>query len=149
VSDDYAGMISSYYGRGDVATRILAALQEAGIDPAAATPLDLSRFDNLYAEIHRLLRSGGRYVLQEAGSGPGGAPHFPVPWTRNPAASFLQSAEQARTLLEATGFTRLVPEEVAIASGAQWPPVAQRHSHIFPGVPGVARHWSRSLGRSR
>jgi hypothetical protein len=39
-------MISGYYGRGDVATRILAALQEAGIDPATATPLDLSRFDN-------------------------------------------------------------------------------------------------------
>jgi hypothetical protein len=53
---------------------------------------------------------------------------------RNPAASFLQSAEQARTLLQATGFTLLVWEELAIASGAQRPPVVQRQSHIFPGV---------------
>jgi hypothetical protein len=29
VSDDYAGMINGYYGRGDVATRIRAALQES------------------------------------------------------------------------------------------------------------------------
>jgi hypothetical protein len=55
VSDDYAGIVSGYYGRGDVATRILAALREAGIDPATATPLDLSRFDNLHARVPPVL----------------------------------------------------------------------------------------------
>jgi len=36
--------------------------------------------DRLYAEIHRLLKPGGRAAMFDIFAGPGGPVHFPVPW---------------------------------------------------------------------
>jgi sarcosine/dimethylglycine N-methyltransferase len=61
----------------------------------------------LYREIRRVLKSGGRFatydvVLKD------GDPHFPVPWARTPATSFLLNADATREAIEPAGFRTLV-----------------------------------------
>ena len=85
---------------------------------ALALPLVDGRFDiallqhvamniadraKLYREIRRVLKPGGRFatydvVMKE------GSPHYPVPWARTSASSFLLSAEATRAAVEEAGF---------------------------------------------
>lgn len=75
----------------------------------------------LYGEIRRVLRPRGRFatfdvVLKE------GEPHYPVPWARTPATSFLLTAAATREAVEASEFRTLVCQddtEVAKAWAAQ------------------------------
>jgi SAM-dependent methyltransferase len=93
---------------------------------ATAMPFDAASFDlawsqnaamniadraGLYGEIHRVLKPGGRFALQEVTAGPGGAPHFPTPWSRDGSISFLLSPEATRAALEAAGFRVLAWED--------------------------------------
>jgi SAM-dependent methyltransferase len=93
---------------------------------ATAMPFDAASFDlawsqnaamniadraGLYGEIHRVLKPGGRFALQEVTAGPGGAPHFPTPWSRDGGISFLLSPEATRAALEAAGFRVLAWED--------------------------------------
>jgi SAM-dependent methyltransferase len=90
----------------------LAWLQNAAMNIAAR--------DRLYGEIHRVLKPRGRFALQDVTSGPGGAPHYPVPWARDPGISFLVSPEATRAQLEAAGFRILDWQDktgIAIAEG--------------------------------
>ncbi|MGI8855919.1 MAG: class I SAM-dependent methyltransferase [Thermomicrobiales bacterium] len=67
----------------------------------------------LAAEIHRVVRPGGRYALHETMAGPVQPIHFPVPWANDPSISFLQSPEDARATLAAAGFTEIAWAELA------------------------------------
>jgi len=58
----------------------------------------------LYAEMHRVLRPGGRLALQDVLAGAGGPSHFPVPWARRPEDSFLVDEAMQRRLLVEAGF---------------------------------------------
>ncbi len=60
--------------------------------------------ERLYREIHRVLSPGGRMALHEILGGPNAPIHFPVPWARDPATSFLRPAHTIRTLLARIGF---------------------------------------------
>jgi len=61
----------------------------------------------LYGEIRRVLKAGGKLatfdvVLRD------GDPHYPVPWAKTPATSFLLSEAETRTMIEGAGFRPLV-----------------------------------------
>lgn len=58
----------------------------------------------LYAEIHRVLKPGGKIGISEIGQGPGGEPYYPLTWAREPAYSFLLPPDEMRALLESSGF---------------------------------------------
>ena len=58
----------------------------------------------LYGEMFRVVKPGGRLLLYDIVAGPGGPIHFPVPWARDPAISFLITAEQLEDELRAAGF---------------------------------------------
>jgi SAM-dependent methyltransferase len=67
----------------------------------------------LYAEIHRVLKRGGRFVFQEMAAGDMATTHFPLPWATDPSDNFLVSAEEMRSLLEESGFVTEVLEDTS------------------------------------
>ena len=71
-----------------------------------------------YGEVRRILKSGGRFAIQDVTRGPAGEPHYPVMWADTPTISFLYSPEATRGMLERAGFTLIVWQdntEAAIA----------------------------------
>jgi ubiquinone/menaquinone biosynthesis C-methylase UbiE len=60
----------------------------------------------LYREIRRVLKAGGRFATFDVVLN-SGEPHYPVPWARTPATSFLLTADATRAAIEPAGF-RLV-----------------------------------------
>ena len=61
----------------------------------------------LYREIRRVLRSGGRFATFDVVLN-SGEPHYPVPWARTPATSFLLTPAATREAIESAGFRTLV-----------------------------------------
>jgi len=57
----------------------------------------------LYREIRRVLKPGGRFATFDVVSN-GGEPIYPLPWARTPATSFLLSAAATREAVEEAGF---------------------------------------------
>jgi SAM-dependent methyltransferase len=89
---------------------------------ALELPFDDDRFDvallqhvamniadrvRLYRQIRRVLTSGGRFATFDVVLN-SGEPHFPVPWARTPATSFLLTAVATREAIEPAGFRTLV-----------------------------------------
>jgi SAM-dependent methyltransferase len=71
----------------------------------------------LYREIRRVLRSGGRFATFDVVLN-NGEPHYPVPWARTPATSFLLTAGATRDAIEAAGFRTLVWQDDSEAARA-------------------------------
>ena len=63
--------------------------------------------EHLYAAVHRVLRPRGRLALSEIMGGPVEPLHFPVPWAREPATSFVRPALAMRALLADSGFREI------------------------------------------
>jgi sarcosine/dimethylglycine N-methyltransferase len=85
---------------------------------ALELPFDNGRFDvvllqhvamnisdraRLYREIRRVLKSGGRFATFDVVLNRG-EPHYPLPWARTPATSFLLAAAATREVIESAGF---------------------------------------------
>ncbi len=112
---DAAGYLTGRTGQsGQVSFQVASALE---------LPFDDGRFDTvllqhvamnisdrarLYREIHRVLKSGGRFatydVVLNSEVSNSDAPHYPVPWARTPATSFLLTAAATREVIEPAGF---------------------------------------------
>ena len=73
----------------------------------------------LYAGVHRVLRPGGRFAMYDVVAGEDGPLHFPVPWARDPAASFLLTPDATREAVEACGF-QIVDWTDATDAGQAW-----------------------------
>jgi ubiquinone/menaquinone biosynthesis C-methylase UbiE len=58
----------------------------------------------LYREIARVVKRGGRFAFHDILAGPGGPAHFPVHWADTPELSSLIAPDAFRELLEQTGF---------------------------------------------
>jgi sarcosine/dimethylglycine N-methyltransferase len=88
-------------------------------------PFDNGRFDavflqhvamniadraRLYREIGRVLKPGGKFATYDVVVKQG-EPHYPVPWARTPATSFLLTAEATRQAIESAGFRTLAAQD--------------------------------------
>ena len=69
----------------------------------------------LYGEIRRVLRPRGRFATFDIVE-IGGEPHYPVPWARTPATSFLLTAEATRERIEQAGLRALAWQDDAEAA---------------------------------
>lgn len=86
---------------------------------ALALPFDDAMFDyawtqhvamnienrpQLYSEIYRVLKPGGKFGIHDIIAGNGEPLHFPVPWARIPEISFLLTEAEMRNELNRSGF---------------------------------------------
>lgn len=70
--------------------------------------MNIADKERLYTETVRVLRPGGRLALHKIMAGPVSPIHFPVPWARDPAISFLRPPEAIHALLLGIGFREIV-----------------------------------------
>ena len=68
--------------------------------------MNISDRTRLYREIRRVLKSSGRFATFDVVL-KSGDPHYPVPWARRPATSFLLTAPATREAIEPAGFRAL------------------------------------------
>ena len=66
--------------------------------------MNISDRARLYREIRRVLKSGGKFATFDVVL-KSGDPHYPVPWARTPATSFLLTAAATREVIEAGRFS--------------------------------------------
>jgi SAM-dependent methyltransferase len=69
----------------------------------------------LYAEVHRVLGTNGRFAFQEILAGEIATSHFPLPWATDPADSFLVTADEMRALLGECGFSAESFDDISAA----------------------------------
>jgi SAM-dependent methyltransferase len=60
----------------------------------------------LYAEFHRVLKSGGRLAIQEPMAGPVQPPIYPLMWATDPSMSFLRTPDEMLAVITAAGFVK-------------------------------------------
>jgi SAM-dependent methyltransferase len=96
-------------------------LASVGFDFAFSQHVAMNVADRvaLYGEIRRLLVPGGRFAMYDVVAGDESPIHFPVPWARHPAASFVFTADGTRSALEDAGFD-IVEWRDATAEGMAW-----------------------------
>jgi sarcosine/dimethylglycine N-methyltransferase len=95
--------------------------------------MNIENRTQLYDEIRRVLKTGGSFATFDVVA-LGGAPHFPVPWARTPATSFLLTEAATRAAIEAAGFRALVWRDDTEAAKA-W--IAQLRQSGPPAPPNL------------
>jgi SAM-dependent methyltransferase len=139
---------------------------------ALKLPFDDGRFDlvllqhvamniadraQLYREVRRVLKSGGRFATYDVVL-LGGEPHYPVPWARTPATSFLLTAAATREAIEPAGFRMLTWQDDTEAAKAWFaqaraapPPLSNLNLGVVmgPDFAQLAANLGRNIGEGR
>jgi SAM-dependent methyltransferase len=82
--------------------------------------------DQLYREVHRVLRPNGRLALHEIMAGPVQPPRYPVLWAKDQSISFLRPAADIRALLTGLGFREVAWIDTSDATASWWRESAAR-----------------------
>ena len=95
--------------------------------------MNISERPRLYREIRRVLKAGGRFATFDVVLN-NGEPHYPLPWARTPATSFLLTAPATRAAIESAGFRALTWQDDT-AAAKEW--VAQMRASGPPPPPNL------------
>ena len=95
--------------------------------------MNISDRARLYGEIRRVLKPGGRFACFDVVLR-GDEPHYPLPWARTPATSFLWTAAATREAIEPAGFRALTWQDDTEAARA-W--IIQMRSSGPPPSPNL------------
>lgn len=95
--------------------------------------MNISDRARLYREIRRTLKSGGRFATFDVVLN-SGDPHYPAPWARTPATSFLLTAAATRDAIETAGFRTLAWQDDTEAAKA-W--ITQLRASELPPSPNL------------
>jgi sarcosine/dimethylglycine N-methyltransferase len=138
---------------------------------ALALPFDDGHFDvallqhvamniadraRLYREIRRVLKPGGKFATFDVVLN-SGEPHYPVPWARTPATSFLLNAAATREAIEPAGFRTLAWQDDTEAAKAWFaqlresgpPPSPNLGTVMGPDTAQLAANLGRGLVEGR
>jgi len=77
--------------------------------------MNIADKQQLYGEIYRVLKPGGRYAFQEMAAGEATTSYFPLPWATDPADSFLVSIAELHAVLGKNGFVAELFEDTSDA----------------------------------
>ncbi|MBB6410224.1 class I SAM-dependent methyltransferase [Mesorhizobium sangaii] len=118
--------------------------------------MNISDRAQLYREIRRVLKPGGRFATFDVVLAVG-EPHYPLPWARTPATSFLMTIGATREAIEPAGFRILTWQddtEVAKAWFAQLrvsgpPPSPNLGVVMGPDFAELAANLGRNLMEGR
>jgi sarcosine/dimethylglycine N-methyltransferase len=81
--------------------------------------MNIADKQKLYAEIHRVLKPGGRFAFQELTAGESATTYFPLPWATDPADNCLISVDELNAVMDDIGFA---PDYFEDASDSQLTP---------------------------
>ena len=91
--------------------------------------MNIADKDQLYAELHRVLKPFGVLATQEPMAGPGGPRTYPLMWADDPVTDHLRTPAEMRAVIEDAGFRMLAWDEVRVdRSAAGTPPLRTRSS---------------------
>ena len=134
-----AAILSARAGLGErtryrQASALALPFDEAAFDGAYSihAAMNIADKERLYAEIARVVKPGGVFGLYDVLQGPGGAPHFPVPWAEDHSTSFLVTADELRDLLAAAGFEVIARHDRNARGLAS---TAERRARLGEGAP--------------
>jgi SAM-dependent methyltransferase len=141
-----AGMLSELAGLADLvryrcADALAMPFADASFDVAWSQHVAMNIADRagLYAEVHRVLKPGGRFATYDVVAGSGEPLHFPVPWSAGPDTSFLLRADAMRGILERQGF-RVENWSDRTADAIAWVGQQRARAKVGAGGPTLGLH---------
>lgn len=73
----------------------------------------------MFAEVHRVLKPGGRFSFTHLALGSAGEPHYPLPWATDASYSFLGTPDYVLQTLREVGFAKAEPRSEVSGPGTR------------------------------